>query len=74
MGFPAVVGCHWLSVLFDDSWLSLSAPILAELKETISFLAMVTPVLAYAAMANHEMDSSICLSVQASKSQHFFLS
>tara|TARA_R110001599_G_scaffold24519_12_gene88594 strand:+ start:26907 stop:27389 length:483 start_codon:yes stop_codon:yes gene_type:complete len=55
IGFPAVAWVSLVSVLLTIPVSPLSAPILAELKN-ISFLAMVTPVLAYAAMAIAKME------------------
>lgn len=55
IGFPAVAWVSLVSVLLTIPVSPLSAPILAELKN-ISFLAMVTPVLAYAALAITKME------------------
>ena len=55
IGFPAVAWVSLVSVLLTVPVSPLSAPILAELKN-ISFLAMVTPVLAYAALAITKME------------------
>ena len=58
IGFPAVAWVSLVSVLLTIPVSPLSAPILAELKN-ISFLAMVTPVLAYAAMAITKMEVDV---------------
>ncbi|MBJ7536295.1 hypothetical protein [Marinomonas transparens] len=50
IGFPAVAWVSLVSVLISIPISPLSAPVLAELKN-LGFLAIVTPVLAYAAMA-----------------------
>ena len=55
IGFPAVAWVSLVSVLLTIPASPLSAIILAELKN-ISFLAMVTPVLAYAALAITKME------------------
>lgn len=55
IGFPAVAWVSLVSVLLTIPVSPVSAPILAELKG-ISFLAMVTPVLAYAAIAITKME------------------
>ncbi|MGJ8645838.1 MAG: hypothetical protein ACSHXJ_03015 [Marinomonas colpomeniae] len=55
IGFPAVAWVSLVSVLLTIPVSPIAAPILAELKN-ISFLAMVTPVLAYAAMAITKME------------------
>ncbi|MEP3351656.1 MAG: hypothetical protein ABJN96_17110 [Marinomonas sp.] len=55
IGFPAVAWVSLVSVLLTIPVSPLSEPILAELKG-ISFLAMVTPILAYAAIAITKME------------------
>jgi hypothetical protein len=55
IGFPAVAWVSLVSVLLTIPVSPLSEPILAELKD-ISFLAMVTPILAYAAIAITKME------------------
>lgn len=55
IGFPAVAWVSLVSVLLTIPVSPVAGPILAELKN-ISFLAMVTPVLAYAAMAITKME------------------
>ncbi len=55
IGFPAVAWVSLVSVLLTIPVSPVAEPILTELKN-ISFLAMVTPVLAYAAMAITKME------------------
>jgi len=55
IGFPAVAWVSLVSVLLTIPVSPVSAVLLAELKN-ISFLAMVTPVLAYAALAITKME------------------
>lgn len=55
IGFPAVAWVSLVSVLLSVPMSPLSEPILAELKN-LGFLAIVTPVLAYAAMAISKME------------------
>ncbi|MCV2402095.1 hypothetical protein OFY17_04250 [Marinomonas sp. C2222] len=55
IGFPAVAWVSLVSVLLTIPMSPVSEPILAELK-SISFLAMVTPILAYAAIAITKME------------------
>ncbi len=55
IGFPAVAWVSLVSVALTIPMSPVSAVILAELKN-ISFLAMVTPILAYAAIAITKME------------------
>ncbi|MGO2510435.1 hypothetical protein [Marinomonas polaris] len=55
IGFPAVAWVSLISVLLTLPISPVSAPILAELKN-LNFLSIVTPVLAYAAMAITKME------------------